>query len=182
MSTMPGRHLASFSWFATKANTSERGRLMTRLFSAEGMGATLSGDEGAREVLRVERPEVVEALSYPDQLHRQAELVRDRDGDAAFGAAVELRQCDACDADRFPEEARLLQTVLARGRVDDEQCLVRRACELAFDDASDLGQLLHQVRLRVQPSRGVDDHDVASVLGRALDRVERDGGGVGAAL
>jgi len=55
MSTTPGRHFGSFSWFATNAKTSERGLLMTMLFSADGMCATLSRDERAREVVRVLR-------------------------------------------------------------------------------------------------------------------------------
>ena len=41
-------------------------------------------------------------------------------------------------------------------------------------------QLLHQVRLRVQPAGGVDDHDVAAAARRRLDRVVRDRGRVGA--
>ena len=59
-------------------------------------------------------------------------------------------------------------------RVDDEQRLVRGAFELALDHASHLRQLLHQVRLRVQPAGGVDDHDVARRRGsRARSRRRR---------
>jgi hypothetical protein len=79
------------------------------------------------EVARIERPEILQLLPDPDELHRQAELVRDRDRDAALRRAVELRQRDARDADRLAEEARLLEAVLAGRRVDDEQRLVRRA-------------------------------------------------------
>ena len=73
----------------------------------------------------------------------------DCDGDAALCAAVELRQRDARDSDRFSEEPRLLQSVLSCRRVDDEQRLVRRSFQLALDDAPHLRELLHQVRLRV---------------------------------
>ena len=54
------------------------------------------------------------ALADADELHRQAELVGDRDGDAALRRAVELRQRDAGDADRLAEQPRLLEAVLAR--------------------------------------------------------------------
>ena len=96
----------------------------------------------------------------PDELDRQPELVRDRDGHAALGRAVELRQRDAGHAGRLAEQPRLLQAVLPGRRVDDEQRLVRRALEPALDHAPHLGELLHQVRLRVQAAGGVDDHDV----------------------
>ena len=60
----------------------------------------------------------------------EAELVRDRDRDAAFRGAVELRQHDAGDAGGLAEELRLLHAVLAGRRVDDEQRLVRRTASL----------------------------------------------------
>ena len=43
-----------------------------------------------------------------------------------------------------------------------------------------LRELLHQVRLRVQAAGGVDEDDVAAAALRGVDRVEGDGGGVGA--
>src|SRR6266571_3019350 len=150
MSSTPGRHLTSFSWFATKANTSERGRLMTMLFSADGMRATLTGDERAGKVVGIERPEIFQRFPDADELDRESQFVGDRDCDAAFCAAVELRQRHARDADGLAEEARLLQSVLSGGRVDDEQRFVRRAFELAFDHTAHLRQLLHQVRLSVE--------------------------------
>src|SRR5436189_43421 len=68
----------------------------------------------------------------------------------------------------------LLQSVLPGRRVDDEQRLVRRPCELALDHAPHLRQFLHQVRLCVQSAGGIDDDDVASVARRPLDRVVGD--------
>src|SRR5205085_7529169 len=95
---------------------------------------------------------------------------------------VELRRRDAGDADGAAEQARLLDAVLPRGRVDDEQRLMRRTVELLGDHPTHLRQLLHQVRLRVQASRGVDDDDVTAAVGRELDRVVGDGGRIAAAL
>src|SRR2546423_7598292 len=183
MSSTPGRHALSFSCSATNANTSGRVLLMTMLFSAEGiLLASLTRDERPREVVRIERPEVLELLPHADQLDGEPELVRDRDRDPALCAAVQLRQRDAGDADRVAEEPGLLQAVLPRRRVDDQERLVRRAGQPAFDDPSHLRQLLHQVRLRVQAAGRVDDDDVPLVLPRALDRVERNGGGIRPAL
>ena len=51
-------------------------------------------------------------------------------------------------------------------RVQHQQHLVRRAVDLLADDAVDLLQLAHQVRLRVQPAGGVhDQHVEAARLG-----------------
>ncbi len=48
------------------------------------------------------------------------------------------------------------------------------------DDALELGQLVHEVALRVQPAGGVDDQDVGAARRRRLDRVEHHRGGIGA--
>ncbi len=45
---------------------------------------SLSRDKGSREVMCVERAQVVESLADTDELDRQPELVGDRDGDPAF--------------------------------------------------------------------------------------------------
>ena len=92
---------------------------------------TLSRNERPGEVARVERAEIVQPFSDADELHREAELVGDRDRDPALRRAVELRQGDAGDTDRLREEPRLLQPVLPGRRVDDEQRLVRRPLERA---------------------------------------------------
>ena len=44
------------------------------------------------------------------------------------------------------------------------------------DHAAHLGELLHQVLLRVQAARRVDDHDAAPARDAGADRVERHGG------
>src|SRR5213079_743445 len=95
----------------------EREDLGTRLLDDDAVlcrrhRVRLTRDEGPGEVLRVERPQILELLAHADQLDRQPELVRDRDRDAALRTAVELRECDARDADGLAEEARLLEAVL----------------------------------------------------------------------
>ena len=84
----------------------------------------------------------------------------DRERDPALRRPVELRQHDAGDVDRVGERARLAQPVLAGGRVDHDQRLVRRAVEPLGRHPPDLGQLLHQVAVGVQAPGGVDDHHV----------------------
>src|SRR5262245_33575828 len=100
---------------------------MRRPYNRPQREAISARDERLREVVRVERAQVLERLAHADQLHGQAELVRDRDRDAALRAAVELRQRHSRDADGVVEQARLLHRVLPGRRVDDEQRLVRRA-------------------------------------------------------
>ena len=60
--------------------------------------------------------------------------------------------------------------------------LVRRARARLADDAADLLQLLHQIRLRVQAARGVGDHDVEPFGRRALDALEDHRRRIGALL
>ena len=49
---------------------------------------------------------------------------------------------------------------------------MRRFRVLALDDAVHLHQLFHQVRFRVQPPRGVDDHNVGTAALGRRERVE----------
>ena len=59
---------------------------------------------------------------------------------------------------------------------------MRRALEPLADHPAHLRQLLHQVRLRVQPAGRVHDDHVSIARLCGSDRVERDRGGVAAAL
>src|SRR5436190_11016867 len=141
-------------------------------------GSAPSGQEGSREVLRVEGAQVLERFADPDQLDGDPQLAGDRKRDAALRGAVELGQNDAVDGHRLGEELGLAHPVLPRRRVDRQQRLVRGVGHLALDHAPDLGQLGHQLVLGVQAPRRVDDHDVDAELAAALDRVERDGAGI----
>src|SRR3954453_5910415 len=47
-------------------------------------------DQRAGELLGIEGPQVLERLADPDQLHRDAELGCDGEGDSALGAPIEL--------------------------------------------------------------------------------------------
>ena len=80
------------------------------------------------------------------------------------------------------EHLDLRKRVLAGGRVEDEQDVVRRFGVEAAEHAADLGQLVHQMRLVLEPPGGVDDQRVDAGRGRLLDPVEDDPGGVAAFL
>ena len=79
------------------------------------------------------------------------------------------------------EEPCLLEPVLPRRRVDDEQRLVRSPLEPSGDHASHLGELVHEIPLRVQAAGGVDDDDVSLTRTARLHGVVGDGGGIRAA-
>src|SRR5689334_15499421 len=100
---------------------------MTRVPSP---GAISDLEQGPREVVRIERAQVLERLPDPDQLDRHAELLRDRERDPALGRPVELREHDAVDVHGLTEEHRLAQPVLAGRGVDREQRLVWRLWNL----------------------------------------------------
>ena len=108
--------------------------------------------------------------------------MRDGDGDAALGGAIELREDDAGDARDVHELARLREAVLPDRRVEHEQHFVRRSFDLARRDAPDLVELGHQVHARVEPAGGVDEHDVAPARLAGGERIEDDRRGIGAGL
>jgi hypothetical protein len=66
-------------------------RLARASFASTARGVRSLGHQGAREVARVKRPQVVQPLPHADELHGQPELLRDRDRDSALGGAVKLR-------------------------------------------------------------------------------------------
>src|SRR6478609_4318450 len=99
----------------TTAGRSEAAR---RTVTAAGRSALLGCDERAREVVGVERAQVLERLADADELDRDAELAGDGQGDPALGGAVELGEDDPVDRDRLGEQLGLAQAVLAGRGVD----------------------------------------------------------------
>ena len=108
--------------------------------------------------------------------------MRDGDGHAALGGAIELGEDDAGHAGDVGELARLLHAVLADRRVEHEQHFVRRPFGRARRDAPDLVELVHQVDAVVQPARRVDQHRIAALRLARLDGVEHDRRRIGAFL
>lgn len=98
------------------------------------------------------------------------------------GRAVELRQHDSAEGQALPELAHLVQYVLSRRGVHDEQALVRCPVHEAARDPIDLPELLQEIRLRVQPASCIDDQDVGPAGDRGLRGVERHGRRIAARL
>ena len=98
-----------------------------------------------REVLRVERREVIDLLADANGVDRQAELVGECDEDAALRGAVELGHDEARDVRKIAEGLDLGERVLARGGVEDEEGVVRCLGVLLADHADDLGEFFHEV-------------------------------------
>ena len=124
--------------------------------------------------------EIVDPLADADIADRQLQVVGDGHGDAAFGRAIELGEDDAVDAGDRHELARLREAVLADGRVEHEQDLVRRAFDLARGDPANLVELGHQVDARVQPPRGVDQENITVPRLARGNSIEHDRRRVGA--
>ncbi len=71
----------------------------------------------------------------------------------------------------------MLQRILTGRGVEHEQHAVWCGGVVLPHHTDDLLQLGHEVRLIVQPARGVDDHDVGGLS--RFERVEGDAGGIG---
>ena len=132
------------------------------------------------ECFGVERCQVVRAFTQADELDGNAELLLDSDHDTALCGAVELGQHDTGDVHDIAEDLRLNHTVLAGGRVNDEQNLGDR--RFLLDNALDLAELIHQTGLVLQATCGVHEHGVDALLLASLHGIKRDGCGVGAFL
>ena len=120
----------------------------------------LAGNERPREVVRVERAQVVELLAHADQLHRQAELVGDRDATPPFAEPSSFVSATPVTPTASPNRRACWSAVLAGRRVDDEQRLVRRALELVS-------------RSRGAPSRAPPSGSSACAGGRRCRRSRR---------
>ena len=95
---------------------------------------------------------------------------RERKGGAALRVRIELREDDPIDPERALEELGLLDHVVPRQRVPDEQR------ERGLGDPPDLLGLLDEVLVGVLTSRRIDEHDVDGLGLRVLDGVEGDRG------
>src|ERR1700729_2204290 len=137
---------------------------------------TASGHQRPREVRGVEGAQILELLPHPDQLDRDAELLRDGERDPALGGAVELGQHEPGHVDRLREGLGLAQPVLPGGGVHGEQRLVGGLGNLLGDDPAYLGQLGHKVVPGVKASGGVDQDHVGAVAPGGRDRLKRDRG------
>ena len=80
----------------------------------------------------------------------------------------------------LPKFFRLGDRVLTRGGIEHQQHLVRRVFNPPGNDIADLGQLAHQIVLRVQSPGGVNDQHIDTPALGSFAGVVRDGRGIGA--
>ena len=146
---------------------------------ARHRASSTPGDDPAH-LVGVERAQVADALADADRVDRQAEFLRRRDQHAAARGAVQLGHHQPGDAGDLLEHLDLVERVLPRRRVEHEHHVVRRGRVDPPEHAADLGELVHQLALVLEPAGGVDDQHVGADLGRLLDRVPDDPGRVAA--
>src|SRR5579885_1258897 len=90
------------------------------LRSGCGFILVLHAGDGAREVVRVERLEIVDPLADADGVDRQFEALGDGHQNAAARRSVELGHDEAGDARDLLEDFHLIERILARGCVEHE--------------------------------------------------------------
>ena len=127
----------------------------------------------------VEGLQIFHIFTDADVLYRNAELFLNADDHAAFGRAVELGQNNAADVGRLLENARLLKTILAGGRVEDQKRLMGRVGLLAGDDTANFFEFFDQVCLGVETAGGVNQKNVYAAAFCCLHAIENDRGRVG---
>ena len=128
----------------------------------------------------VEGDEVVDFFAGADEADGQIQLAGDGHDDAAFRGAVELGQDDSGYAGVAPEFAGLIEAVLPGGGVENQENIVRRAGNNFGGGAFLFVQLGHQIGFRVQASGGVHDDHISGMGARGRNRVEDNGGWIGA--
>src|SRR5262245_53197617 len=131
-------------------------------FSRLGCGFILAirSRDRAREVLRAERLEIVDAFADADGVDRNLKALGDGNQDAGSRRAVELGDDEAGDTRDLLEDLDLRERILTRGGVEHEDDAVRRGLVDLLQDANDLGELGHEVRLVLQAPRCVDQEHV----------------------
>src|SRR6266516_5454133 len=110
-----------------------------------------------RELLRVERLQIIRLFADADEFDRQAELVLNRDDHAAFARAVEFGDDEPRELHRFVKFTRLVQGVHAGGAVEHQQDFMRRAGQFPGHHAMQFLQFLHQIVFCVHPPRRIDE-------------------------
>ena len=113
-------------------------------------------EDAARHAVGVERLEVLELLTGTGEEDRLADHFLHRQRGTTARVTVDLGEDDAVEADRVLERLRDVHGFLTGHRVDDEQRVVR------LHRVTDAAQLVHQIGVDLQTTRGVDDHDVAA--------------------
>ena len=129
-------------------------------------------EDALRHAVGVEGLDHVELFARAHKLDGLAGRRADREGCAAAGVAVELREHDAVDAECLIKGGGGVHGVLTGHRVDDEQDLGR------LDGGLDALELVHQRFVDVQAACGIEEDHVVAVVTGVLDGLLRDLNGV----
>ena len=121
-------------------------------------------EDAGGEPLGAELLEPVERLAHAEELDWLAGDLLDREGRAAAGVAVELREDEAVDREPPVELGGGLHRVLADHRVADEEDVLGR------DRLLDLLELGHELLVDREPAGGVEDRRRRLLPLRGLER------------
>ena len=155
---------------------------MARAQATSGVRTSSAIEQAVHEGLRLEGDEVIHPLPHAHESDGQLQAIQDGHDHAALGAAIQLGEDQVRDAGDPGEGLRLVQAVLARGGVQNQEHPVGRIRDHLLEAAVDLVELLHQVVRRGQPARGVDEHPGGALGEGAGGAVEGDGRGIAAHL
>ena len=129
---------------------------------------------------RGKRLKIFNGFADSDEMDRKPIFRGDRDQYAAARGSVELGHHKAGHACLRAENIHLIQSVLARRRIEGQENVVRGGRILLLQDAQNLDKLGHQLCLVLQPAGGVDQEHVGAGFFRFFKRFEGEAGGVGA--
>ncbi len=130
-------------------------------------------EDAARHAVGVERLELVELLAGTREEDRLADDLLHRQRGTAARVAVDLGEDHTVEADRVVERLRDVHRFLSGHRVDDEQRVLR------LHRVGDRAELVHQIGVDLQTTRGVDDDEVATEALRFFDRAPGDAHRIG---
>src|SRR4051794_2359147 len=126
-------------------------------------------EDAARHPIGVERLELLELLAGAHEKDRLPHHLLHRERSTTAGIAVDLGEDDAIESDRVVECGCDVHGFLTGHRVDDEQ-RVRRLHRVAH-----MPQLVHELRVDLEPARRVHDHDVLAQARGFVQRTLGDG-------
>src|SRR3990170_3233281 len=130
----------------------------------------LCSRDRTREVLRIERLEIIETFADADGVDGKLEALGDGHKDAAARRAVELGHHDPGDARDLLEDLDLIERVLPGGGVEHEDDAVRRSRVELLQHPNDLGELGHELGFVLEAPGGVDEEHVRGFRAGALER------------
>ena len=109
------------------------------------------------------RLQIFDFLTDTDIFHRDLELVGYTDNHTSFGGSIEFCNSQSVHFRRQCKLLGLFVSILSGGAIQYQQHFIRSLRQDLFHYIFDLCQLIHQVYFIMQPSGGVDNHDISSV-------------------